>query len=161
MTEGWNDQGYQERLSAEIVCPGEGKVQGKSYQCVNAWWWEEIKKTKSHPSQWCPLTGQDAISTNWNYTWTYEGIFFAVTVIKHWIRLLREGCGLPILGEGWSFKTWLDWQNLTLSTGTGQGFLQRCHPTSAILWSWYGKGTSGFLSWLWSWEDILLRRPIL
>jgi len=44
-------------------------------------------------SQWYPVTGQEALGTNWNtkkICLNMRKTFFPVRMVRHWNRLLRE-----------------------------------------------------------------------
>lgn len=123
---------------AERVYPREGKSQGKSYQPVTAWWWEEIKEMKSYPSQWCPERGKEGISKRCISTWNYEGYFFiSVQVIKQWIRLPKKSVDIVFLGYLKHYWTWLwaichRWP--CSEKRDGKAGVYRCQPLSGILW---------------------------
>ena len=51
-------------------------------KCKNIWW-ENVKTTVPDSSQWYPVTGQEAMGTNW----AQENTFFTVRVVETWKRL--------------------------------------------------------------------------
>lgn len=90
-------------------------------------------KVEPGPLQWCPLTGPEALSTDWNMgmsSWLSGNI---VKVADHWHRVYREAeqsHNLEIL------KTCLDIVlsiQLCLSRGVGADDLQKCLQTSNTL----------------------------
>ena len=53
---------------------------------------EGAKKVEPGSFQWCPVTGQEAMDTNWNkagFFWTSRNIF-TIRVTEHWNTLPRE-----------------------------------------------------------------------
>jgi len=58
------------------------------------------KKMEQCFSQWCPVTGQEAMGTNWNTGNSIKILkksFFTVRMVKHWIVLPREVVLYPSL----------------------------------------------------------------
>lgn len=68
-----------------------------SYPCA---WISDVGVKGMEPgcSQWCPATGQETMSTNWNRVGEKElTAFYRVKVVRHWHKLNREGRKSPSL----------------------------------------------------------------
>ena len=64
-------------------------------------WREGAKKTEPASLQWCPVTGQEAMGTNWNTggsAWT-SGNTFACAGDQALAQVAQRGCGISILGD--------------------------------------------------------------
>ena len=61
--------------------------------------YKDTKRTEPGSFQWCPMTGPEAVGTNWNTggsLWTSRN-FLTVSVIEHWHRLPKEVVESPTL----------------------------------------------------------------
>ena len=101
--------------------------------------WVSVKRMGPHSFQWCPVTGQAAVGTNWSIgssIWTRERI----SSLLGW-RSTGTGCPEGLWSLLWRYQNPSGWYpvypalgDLSFGRGFGLDYPQMSLPTPTILW---------------------------
>lgn len=124
---------------------GSGRILS---MCANTCW-EGAGKMEPNSSHWCPVKGQEAtghklksrkfqLDIRKKKKQTKTTYFSTVQVVKHWNSAAQRGYAISSFGDIQHPTGHVPEQpalaDPALSRGVGQDNLQRCLPSSAILW---------------------------
>ena len=93
MSEGLEHLSYEEMLKQlGLFSLDKRRLRGILSMCTNVWW-GRVKKMELDYSQWCPVIGPEATSTNWNtegYIWTSQNTFLLWRWLSTWTGHLER-----------------------------------------------------------------------